>query len=108
VSSASGAAGSSHTEGKAAKGSSERGGSRESFKSAALKLFTEGNEGNKDLQFLSFKDLRYLRFLLLNSSPLAKIGRASRIFTEGNKGNEDWGFRDPTAKRRWFRFLLLC
>jgi len=37
--------------------------------------FTEGSEGNKDLQFLSFKDLRYLRFLLLNSSPLAQIGR---------------------------------
>jgi hypothetical protein len=52
VSSASGAAGSSHTEGKAAKGSGERGGSRESFKSAALKLFTESNEGNKGLNLI--------------------------------------------------------
>jgi hypothetical protein len=108
VSSASGAAGSSHTEGKAAKGSGERGGSRESFKSAALKLFTEGSEGNKDLQFLSFTDLRYLRFLLLNSSPLAQTGRKKRFSTEGNEANDDWSFRDPTAKRRWFRFLLLC
>ena len=36
-SSASGAAGGSDTEGKAAKGSGERGGSRESFKSAVVK-----------------------------------------------------------------------
>ena len=36
-SSASGAAGSSDTEGKAAKGSGERGGRRESFKSAVVK-----------------------------------------------------------------------
>jgi hypothetical protein len=65
VSSASGAAGSSHTEGKAAKGSGERGGSRESFKAAALKLFTEGSEENED-SILAFNNpLCCLRFLLL-------------------------------------------
>ena len=42
VSSASGVAGGSDTEGKAAKGSGERGGSRESFKSAVLKNWVAG------------------------------------------------------------------
>jgi hypothetical protein len=32
---------------------------------ALQRVFTEGGGGNKDLQFLSSEDLRYLRFLLL-------------------------------------------
>jgi hypothetical protein len=32
---------------------------------ALQRVFTEGGGGNKDLQFLSSEDLRYLRFVLL-------------------------------------------
>jgi hypothetical protein len=47
---------------------------------ASQRAFTEGNEENKDRIFGSIeKFLRYLRFLLLNSSPLAQIG-AKEIF----------------------------
>jgi hypothetical protein len=49
---------------------------------ASQRAFTEGNEENKDRIFGSIeKFLRYLRFLLLNSSPLAQIG-AKEIFLQ--------------------------
>ena len=51
------------------------------------------------MQFLSFKDLRYLRFLLLNSSPPAQTGRKKRFFTEDSEGNKDLqflSFKDPS------------
>ena len=55
---------------------------------------------------MSFTDLRYLRFLLLNSSPLAQIGRARKLFTEGSEENEDsiLAFNKPLC---YLRFLLL-
>jgi hypothetical protein len=51
---------------------------------ASQRAFTEGNEENKDRIFGSIeKFLRYIRFLLLNSSPLAQSAQ-KRFFTEGN------------------------